>query len=95
MSIARQAITTKFIGPSNTKGSRVKAKSSAGSLTIHWNHSMNTEENHTAAARAFATKWDWKGVWFIGGLPDTGYVFVNAGLRENFDEPVCEAFVIE
>jgi hypothetical protein len=73
-----QAIVTKFIGPSNVKGSRVKAKAAAGSLTLHWDHSLNGDDNHTKAAKALAEKLAWGGVWFGGGMPDgSGNVFVT------------------
>lgn len=72
-----QAIVTKWIGPTNTKGSRVKAKAAAGSLTVSWDHSKGVEENHTAAAKALASKLNWNGRWAAGGMPDdTGNVYV-------------------
>jgi hypothetical protein len=72
-----QAITTKYIGPSNVKGSRVKATAAAGSVTLHWDSSLNSEANHAAAAKALANKFKWAGHWFQGGMPsDSGYCFV-------------------
>jgi hypothetical protein len=74
-----QAIVTKYIGPSNTKGSRIKASAAAGSVTIHIDNALNIENNHAKAAEALAEKLGWGGNWFIGGLPDdTGYCFVCA-----------------
>jgi hypothetical protein len=61
-----QAITTKFLGPTNVRGSRIKATAQAGSLTLHWNHALNPDGNHTAAAKALAAKYRWHGTW-IGG----------------------------
>ncbi len=81
-----QAIVTKYIGPSNTKGSRIKAKAAAGSLTVHLDfrranscdNALNIEDNHAKAAEALANKYKWRGVWYIGGMPDdTGYCFVS------------------
>jgi hypothetical protein len=72
-----QAIVTKFIGPSNTKGSRIKATAATGSLTIHIDHALSIEDNHARAAEALANKWSWRGQWFMGGMPDGhGYCFV-------------------
>ena len=72
-----QAITTKYFGPSNVKGSRVKATASAGSITLHWDHALNAEQNHTAAAKALVDKFKWNGQYVQGGLPnDSGYCFV-------------------
>lgn len=73
-----QAIETKFHGPTNSRGSRVSAKASAGRVTLSWNHALNSEDNHRAAARALAEKFKWKGEWVGGGMAnDRGYVFVN------------------
>lgn len=75
-----QAITTKYIGPTNFKGARVKASSQAGSVTVSWDHALNVDENHAAAARALASKWGWAGKWLGGALPDgKGNVYVNTG----------------
>jgi len=75
-----QAITTKYLGPTDYKGSRIKAKSARGSLTVHYNDALNTEDNHREAAEALIAKLDWAklgGVWHQGGLPDDdGYCFV-------------------
>ena len=74
---ALQAITTKYIGPTNTKGSRIKASCAAGSLTVHYDDGLNSEEAHAAAAKALIAKMGWTGNWHIGGLPDDrGYCFV-------------------
>jgi len=44
-----QAIETKFLGPTNTRGSRVKATCWLKSITIEWDHSYNVEDNHKRA----------------------------------------------
>ena len=74
-----QAITTKYIAPSNVKGSRVKASAAAGSVTLHWDNALNTAENHLVAARKLAEKFKWHGEWYGGGQHNTsGFVFVLA-----------------
>jgi hypothetical protein len=74
-----QAIITKYIGPSNTKGSRIKATAAAGSITLHLDHALSTEENHAKAAEALANKFKWRGCWYGGGMPDdSGYCWVSA-----------------
>ena len=35
-----QAIQTKYIGPTNTKGARIKAFCAAGSITIPYNYEL-------------------------------------------------------
>jgi hypothetical protein len=49
------AIVTKFLGPTNTRGSRVKATTPSGqSVTIDWDHALDSEGNHNrAAARCY------------------------------------------
>lgn len=65
-----QAITTKFLGPTNFRGARVKATCQAASITLNWDHALNHEQNHNAAARALALKLGWRGRWVGGALPD-------------------------
>jgi hypothetical protein len=72
-----QAITTKYIGPSNTRGSRIKASAAAGSITISYDDSLNSVGAHAKAAQALADKFGWTGQYHVGGSPDDcGYVFV-------------------
>jgi len=78
--MAYQAIVTKFFGPSNVRGSRVKAMCDAGSLTLSWDHSLGVEGNHRRAAEALRDKLGWDephyGRLHMGGLPGSGYAFV-------------------
>lgn len=64
-----QAITTKFHGPGNVRGSRVSATAEAGRISLEWDHRLNPDENHKAAAVAFARKFGWKGTLVGGHLP--------------------------
>ena len=73
-----QAIITKYIGPSNVRGSRVKATASAGSVTLHWDDALNSYGNHAAAAKALVKKLKWSGRYVQGGMPQNGYCFVSA-----------------
>lgn len=70
----RQAIQTKFLAPTNTRGARVKAFCRAGSMITPWDHSQDVAENHHEAAEALARRLDWslKGTGF-GSLPNGGY----------------------
>jgi hypothetical protein len=54
-----QAISTKFIGPTNHRGSRIKATADAGSVTLSWDYALGTSANHRAAAIALANKFKW------------------------------------
>lgn len=83
----RQAIITKFHGPTNVRGSRIKATAAAGSVTVHYDHALNQQGNHDAAAKALALKLDWKGAWYAGGLPSQDgncYVWDADGFGETF-----------
>lgn len=82
----RQAITTRYAGPTNTRGSRIIAKANAGTITIPYPHELNTEQGHAKAARALVEKLakeggrGWCGVWVAGGLPDErGNCYVHIG----------------
>lgn len=56
-----QAITTKYLGPTDRRGSRVKASCLAGHLTLEWDDRFNSDQNHAMAAMALAKKLDWTG----------------------------------
>lgn len=51
-----QAIQTKFLGPTNTKGSRIRATCWLTSVTVEWDYSLSVEENHKAAIDALVDK---------------------------------------
>ncbi len=51
------AIVTKFLGPTNTRGARVKATLPSGkSVTVSWDHGSRSEDNHREASIACAQK---------------------------------------
>ncbi len=72
----RQAIVTKFHGPTNKIGARVSAKADAGRIMVSWDHSLDVDSNHYRAALALATKLQWGDKLAGGGLPGSGYCFV-------------------
>lgn len=73
-----QAIATKYLGPTNHRGARVKATCDAGSVVVAWDHALSVPANHEAAARALARRLDWTGTWVGGALPDgRGYAFTS------------------
>lgn len=76
-----QAITTRYFGPTNTKGSRIRVSCQAKTRFYPWNHALNQSANHMAAAKALATELGWNyGPWHGGELPDgKGSVFVCDG----------------
>ena len=73
-----QTITTKYLGPTNRRGSRVKATHTGNytSVTLGYDHALDSEGNHLAAAKALTDKLNWQGD-YIGGHTAEGMVFVN------------------
>ena len=51
-----QAIQTKFIGPTNTKGSRIKAACWLTSITVEWDYALSSEANHEETIVALVEK---------------------------------------
>jgi hypothetical protein len=62
-----QAITTKYYGPGNVRGSRLKAECDRGSLTVEWDYSLGVDENHATAARALLDRFALEDVAEYGG----------------------------
>lgn len=75
-----QAIETKYLGATNYKGSRIKAthQGNVQSVTVGYDHALNIDGNHHAAAKALMRKLKWTGEMH-GGATKTGmaWVFVN------------------
>lgn len=75
-----QAICTKYLGPTNTKGARIKAYTESGlSATVAYDHSLNTTENHYNAVKAFVARNPGTGPawnWISGGIKG-GFAWVN------------------
>ena len=70
------AIMTKYLGPTNTRGSRIKAYTANGqSVTVSWDHALDADENHENAARVLIEKMKWPNE-IIGGATKEGYAFV-------------------
>lgn len=78
MTFVTQAIETRYLGPTNTKGGRVKATAWAGSVTVPYDHALDVQDNHRAAQLALRHKLGWQGKFAQGGnVKGDGYVFVN------------------
>lgn len=71
-----QAIQTRYLGPTNTRGARIKAWAAAGAVTIDYPHELSGQACHRAAAQALADKFGWKSQYLGGQLPCGGYAFV-------------------
>ncbi len=80
-----QAITTKYLGPTNHKGARIRATTASGqALTLEVNHSYSDGRCHAEAALALCKRLGWSGELISGGTR-AGFVFVFT----NGDRHIC------
>lgn len=71
-----QAIQTRYLNPTNTKGARIKAWAAAGSVVISYPHELSGQACHRVAAQALADKFGWKSQYLGGQLPNGDHAFV-------------------
>lgn len=85
-----QAILTKYLGPTNTRGSRVIAYCDGGRISVAYQYNMSPEGNHRYAILKLGIKLGWiqeadaqlntdypsAPGWHFGSTP-TGYVGVQ------------------
>lgn len=80
-----QAVITKYIGPTDKRGSRVSVKSWMGSKLVPWDNSIGSEENHALAVGVHLMELNKKRegddlefrIVSGGGMPDSsGYAFI-------------------
>ena len=76
------AITTKFIGATNTKGERIAATTCSGQrIVIDWPYDKSAVNAHAEAALALCSKLGWSGKYhgdLVSGAVKCGYVFCFA-----------------
>lgn len=83
-----QAIETKFYGPTNSRGARIRAAAQASKKFYDFDY--GADDPHTFAAQQFAEDMGWSGTWVGGGNADgTGSAYVRlpvaAADGENLD----------
>lgn len=75
-----QAIQTRYLTPTNLRGSRIKAWCAAGSITIPYPHELSGQACHRAAVEALLIKLEWTdrayGSLLGGQLASGDYAFV-------------------
>ena len=86
---AYKAIETRYLGPTNFRGSRCKASDGDNSIIVEWSSDLDSIDNHHAAALKLCAKLGWKGNLCAGGTKK-GYVFVFTE-RDFKSEPVKAA----
>lgn len=85
-----QSIETKYLGATDYKPSRIIARAQAGRVIVLWDHSLDQEANHDAAAKVLCKKFGWTGYVVSGGKADgKGNVYVFVARR------VVGAFLVE
>lgn len=96
-----QAIITKYLGPTNHRGGRVRAQAAGGAYLVQaWDYGRNQDGNHDDAAKELAIQLGWRGVWLRGDLAD-GAVYVCATASLDLEQPTVRAlhsvsaFVVE
>ena len=75
----RQAITTSYRGPTDSRGSRVIARCDAMRITVPWNHALDAQGHHAAAALQLMVRLGWHAHNTIrgGATAGGGYAFVQ------------------
>ena len=73
-----KAIRTTYLGPTDTKPSRIKASTGEQSIIVSYSHELTSDGEHGRAARMLADKYAWKGDLIGGGFPDGSMVWVFA-----------------
>lgn len=76
-----KAILTKYIGPTDFKGSRIKASCFGGSLTVRYASELSLDQNHALAAEKLLKKMGWDFETVAGVLPSGEYCFVLTNKR--------------
>ena len=71
------AIQTKYLSPTNNKGSRIKAFAESFNVTIPYDYSLNDEKLHFKAVKELVKKHnlDWDISIMNYGSTKNGYVF--------------------
>lgn len=64
-----QAIVTRYLPPTNSKGSRIAARCDAKRIVIAWPYEYDAPKAHEAAATELRRVLGWEGEWIGGCLP--------------------------
>ena len=80
-----QAIQTKFLPATNSRGERIKATCKAASITINWPYGLDNDECFEAAAKSLMNKLGWSEFFRIaagGVLPNGDYAFTLVPVKK-------------
>lgn len=72
-----QAIITKYYGATNTRPSKIVAKSASGlKVSCNYDHEYTADRNHELAAKKLCAKLGWTNDLIGGGLSNSSEVWV-------------------
>ena len=74
-----KAITVKYLGPTNSRGARVKASAGGtqGNVTLPFRYDLSMEQNVAAAVDELLLRYEWDdNPYALGALSDGTYVAV-------------------
>lgn len=78
-----EAIQTKYLGPTDTEGSRIEASCMGVSVTVPVDYELNKANQHRKAAYAMIFKLDWSRYGpVVGGWVGDTMVFVFSRMSE-------------
>ena len=78
-----KAISTIYIGPTDSRPSRVTAGAGDGLIiALPWDSALDSRQNHAGAARALCNKMKWEGELIGGGFPSGNMVWVFAESKD-------------
>ena len=74
-----QAIKVKYLGATDTQGTRYKAIAAGTSVTVGFDYELDHEANQWAAMKALTDKLEWYGQTWARGVynEDSYFVIVN------------------
>jgi len=87
----RHAILTKHLPATTCRGTRVRASSNNGNVTMNWQYDLSVEANHIRAARILSQRHGWHkfNKYISGEMPSTSpyaYCFVAVPLKDKTNE---------
>lgn len=85
-----QSIVTKYIAPTNSRGSRVNATASEGaSVTVSYGNEPTDDMEHVKALTELVNKLGWHGEWHCGAVKGGARVWVrnSCSVKINAPEP--------
>lgn len=84
----RVSLQTRYLGPTNTKGSRIQVCCRETKRYFPYPYELNSDQAHAWAAAQYCQEMGWSGTMVMGATGMGGYAFVFEA--ENSIKPVYE-----